>query len=257
MSNTISGNNFSGNTRGISLNTGGNTICGNTISGNTYGISILSYSNTISGNTVSSNTYGIYIESSGSNTISGNLVSANTYGFYLESSNSNIIHHNNIVDNTNQVYNYESTNTWNNGDGKGNYWSDYSGLDDGSGGRVANDGIGDTEIPHPYTDQGDGYYQLDNYPLTNAWSPDPVDAIGQLKAYIEELEIPHGTKNSLIKQLEAAENALANEQDNTAVNILNAFIHHVEALRGNKLTEEQADYMISSAEAIIDLINGV
>ena len=91
----------------------------------------------------------------------------------------------------------------------------------------------------------------------NVWSPDPVDAIGQLKAYIEELDIQQGTKNSLIKQLEAAENALANDQDNTAVNILNAFIHHVEALRkAGKLTQEQAEYIISSAQAIIDMIEG-
>jgi hypothetical protein len=51
--------------------------------------------------------------------------------------------------------------------GEGNYWSDYYGVDDGSNGRTAGDGVGDTEIPHPFIDQGNGYYQLDNYPLVN------------------------------------------------------------------------------------------
>jgi hypothetical protein len=40
-------------------------------------------------------------------------------------------------------------------------------VDDGSGARTAGDGVGDTEIPHPFVDQGDSYYQLDNYPLIN------------------------------------------------------------------------------------------
>jgi hypothetical protein len=38
-------------------------------------------------------------------------------------------------------------------------------VDDGNGGRIAGDGVGDTEIPHPFIDQGNGYNQLDNYPL--------------------------------------------------------------------------------------------
>jgi hypothetical protein len=49
--------------------------------------------------------------------------------------------------------------------GEGNYWGDYTGVDDGSNGRIAGDGVGDTEIPHPVIDQGNGYFQLDNYPL--------------------------------------------------------------------------------------------
>ena len=70
--------------------------------------------------------------------------------------------------NINQVFLDTSNcydNFWNDSNGEGNFWSDYTGLDDGSGGRTAGDGIGDTEIPHPYIDQGEGYFQLDNYPL--------------------------------------------------------------------------------------------
>jgi len=47
---------------------------------------------------------------------------------------------------------------------EGNYWSDYSGADDGSGSgkhATSGDNIGDTEIPHPGTN-------YDNYPLMQA-----------------------------------------------------------------------------------------
>jgi hypothetical protein len=48
---------------------------------------------------------------------------------------------------------------------------------------------------------------------------------------------------------------LGNEQYHTAVNILNAFINHVEAaIKSKKLTQEQGEYIISSAQAIIALI---
>ena len=49
---------------------------------------------------------------------------------------------------------------------EGNYWSDYNGVDDGSGsGKHANawDGIGDTQIPHPAT-------SYDFYPLVYAYT---------------------------------------------------------------------------------------
>ena len=50
---------------------------------------------------------------------------------------------------------------------EGNYWSDYTGVDDGSGidkHSIAGDGIGDTLIPHPGSD-------YDFYPFTrrNGW----------------------------------------------------------------------------------------
>jgi hypothetical protein len=89
----------------------------------------------------------------------------------------------------------------------------------------------------------------------NPWVPDPVDAIDNLKQYIDGLELQNGLKNSLMSQLDAAANALSNEQYHTAVNILNAFINHVEAIENaGKLTEEEATYIISHAQNIIDLI---
>lgn len=254
--NTISGNTVSGNyNEGIILGySSSNTISGNTISSNSDGIYLYanSNSNTINGNTVSGNGYGIYLSQSNSNTISGNIVSGNGYGIYLFQSSSNIIFHNNIITNTFQLDSIQSTNTWDNGDGEGNHWSDYTGLDDGSIDprtglpRVAGDGIGDTNIPH----QG-----VEWYPLMSPWTPSPVDVIEELKQYIQGLDVPQGVKKSLIKQLNAATNALSDGHEETAINILSAFINHVESLRDEgKLTQDQADYIISSAQAIIDMI---
>ena len=100
---------------------------------------------------------------------------------------------NNIVNNLNQVFIESATcfdNFWDDGIGVGNYWSDYYGEDNGSGGRTAGDGIGDTEIPHPYTDQGNGYYQLDNYPLMKPY----------LDLFSPQIELIFPENNSVIKR---------------------------------------------------------
>jgi len=57
-----------------------------------------------------------------------------------------------------------SDNVWNDG-ARGNYWDDYMGLDDGSNGRVAGDGVGDTDIPH---------HAVDNFPIVRPLAPIPV-----------------------------------------------------------------------------------
>ena len=246
---TITGNTaYGGGYAGILLiDTDGGTIAGNTASSPRYeGIYLWRSSyNTVEDNTAMGGRYGIRLDASSGNTIECNTVTGGIYDIFISASNDNIIFHNNFIDSEYGVAD-ASTNTWDNDAGEGNYWIGYTGSDDGSGGRVAGDGIGDTDLPH----QG-----VDWYPLMSPWSPDPVDAIGKLKAYVEALDIPNGIENSLISQLNAAENALSNGQEKAAVNILNAFIHHVEALRdAGKLTQEQAEYMISSAQKIIEMI---
>jgi parallel beta-helix repeat protein len=244
-SSTISGNTISTAYHGMNLyNCQSTTISGNTLSsvvseGYGRGMYIYGNDNSITGNTVSGYfLYGLMLYNFNNGVISGNTISGNNYGLYIYYSNGNTIFHNNIIDNTNQLL-HSGTNTWDNGEGEGNYWSDYLGED------LDNDGVGDTLLPH----QG-----VDNYPLMSPWSPSPSKAIEKLIIYIQGLGLPHGIENSLISQLNAAMNALSNNQNHTAVNILNAFINHVEALRGNKLTDEQADYLVASAMHIILLI---
>jgi parallel beta-helix repeat protein len=57
-----------------------------------------------------------------------------------------------------------SDNVWDDG-ARGNYWDDYLGLDNGSDGRVAGDGVGDTDIPH---------HGVDSFPIVRPLVPIPV-----------------------------------------------------------------------------------
>jgi parallel beta-helix repeat protein len=195
--NTIVGNNASLNSYdGVSLSwSSNNNITGNIAKNNHRSGIYLYYSDVtiVVDNDVSSNSRkGIYVFSSSYNNITENFVSDNEigislfskyskfnnityntflnnyYGIYLRYSSNSTIHHNDIINNMVQAYQYDTfDNFWDDGKGEGNYWDDYLGVDDGSNGRTAGDGVGDTEIPHPFFDEGNGYYQLDNYPLMN------------------------------------------------------------------------------------------
>jgi parallel beta-helix repeat protein len=131
--NSISRNNITAGDCGLKLQySSNNTISGNSISNNGYGIYLFdSFNNIISGNNISGNGYdmngcGIDFVYSSNNTISRNNITHNGYGIYLyESSNNNSIYHNNFINNLLQVYSSESINIWDDGAGKGNYWSDF------------------------------------------------------------------------------------------------------------------------------------
>ena len=118
----------------------------------------------ITGNTVNNNCdCGIYLFDSCCNTIVDNTASATTCGIRLDVSIGNMVFHNNLVDNIINAYDDDpASNDWYHPVLlEGNYWSDYTGLDDGSGtGKHAMvwDGIGDTSIPHPDLD-------YDEYPF--------------------------------------------------------------------------------------------
>ena len=135
-----------------------------------YGIRFhYSNNNTLANNKVSKNIYGIDMYHSNNNTIKNNNVSLNMHdGIQLGGSN-NLIFHNNFADNSPNAWDGNpADNDWYHPNLlEGNYWSDYAGVDDGSGtGKhaIAGDGIGDTHIPHP----GANY---DNYPFMqeNGW----------------------------------------------------------------------------------------
>jgi parallel beta-helix repeat protein len=125
----------------------------------------------IENNIISNNIEGICLGYSGGGT-SNNLIIKNEIsynsntGFLMAITTNNEIYHNNIISNGVQVKG-NSGNKWENDNHEGNYWSDYLGSDNGYGGRPSGDGIGDNGLPHPYSDQGDGYYQLDYYPFVN------------------------------------------------------------------------------------------
>jgi len=117
----------------------------------------------VENNIVGNNSYGLCLYYSDNNLISGNIVENNDYGLYLYyDSYNNLIYHNNFISNAIQAYD-NGFNRWDNGyPSGGNYWSDYTGVDDYSGENQdipGSDGIGDT----PYIIPGDN--NRDRYPL--------------------------------------------------------------------------------------------
>lgn len=142
-----------------------NAISGNRITGNEYGITIAwSGGNTIRNNVITHNHYGVNFDEASNNTLISNTISNNNLGIDLAYSNNNTIYHNNFVENAGQLKSSGTSNIWDNGT-EGNYWSDYDGLDDGSDGRVAGDGVGDTDLPH---------LGVDYYPIIFPWGPIPI-----------------------------------------------------------------------------------
>ena len=165
--NTVSGNIVTANHEfGIRLewSSYNNTISGNNITNNWDGVHLyVSSNNTISGNTVSANhDDGIYLGGSHCNNVTENNITSHGVGIYLAGSSGNLIYHNNFVNNLDQVASYESANSWNDSySSGGNYWSDYTDVDEKSGpnqDQQGSDGIWD----HPYVIDENN---IDHYPI--------------------------------------------------------------------------------------------
>jgi parallel beta-helix repeat protein len=148
----------------LGVDSNNNLVIGNNVSDNLDGIILRrSNINTIDNNTISRNLdSGIsIIEVSSYNTVINNTISNNSWGMKVNSTTvNNAIYHNEFIDNQNQARDLGS-NFWDDGyPSGGNYWSDYTGLDQFSGPNQdipGSDGIGDT--PYPFD------FSQDNYPL--------------------------------------------------------------------------------------------
>ena len=115
-------------------------------------ISSSSYNVVEKNNIISNSVYGLKIQSfSNHNALSYNLFENNIYGLHAQQSSGNVIYLNDFIGNV-----VHATDTgmddWDN-DGIGNYWDDYTGVDNNF------DGIGDS----PYTIPGS--VNVDHYPL--------------------------------------------------------------------------------------------
>jgi peptidylprolyl isomerase len=146
-----------------------NTISNNTMTDSGEGILLQNNCtrNFIEGNIISNDTWdGIVLtEDSDENVISKNSLKNNRYGMVLMfSSDGNKIFHNNFLNNSEQVYIFNSTNTWDDEyPSGGNYWSNYVGVDLHKGpfqNIAGSDGLGDT----PY---GIDVNNIDHYPFMN------------------------------------------------------------------------------------------
>jgi hypothetical protein len=81
-----------------------------------------------------------------------------------------------------------------------------------------------------------------------------ADASEDIIDDIIDMELPEGTENSLVSKLENAIEKLKDGDNKTAAKKLESFINQVEAQRGKKLTDEEADALIEAAQEIIDSI---
>jgi parallel beta-helix repeat protein len=149
-----------------------NTLVGNIATGLWPWAGIYLYTscdyNTLSGNNVTENSYGIIILYSSDNVLSDNNVANNGNGITFNGplGSDNKIFHNNFLNNLEETSMYKSNDTWDDGyPSGGNYWSDYSGVDQKSGpyqNVTGSDGIGDT----PYVIDANN---TDRYPLMKPW----------------------------------------------------------------------------------------
>lgn len=150
---------------GVSLSQSSNITIQNVVVRNTgHGLSIFnsSRSRILNNVLVANRMSGVMFRYGSSyNKIIGNFIADNPLGIHIESSSADHnIFYRNSLNNTNQVFVASASNSWDN-EAEGNYWADYYGEDDGSTGRIANDGVGDTGIPH---------LGLDFYPLMEPWN---------------------------------------------------------------------------------------
>jgi len=162
----VSNNSATQSNYGITIRSSNNCLAENntcTENGEGFRLDNSAHSNILRNNIIYNNNHGIDIPDSNSNIICENTIFDNSLtAIILEApSLNNRLYYNNIINNTNQLSD-NGINFWNNSQHEGNYWSDYTGLDNGANGRFSGDGIGDTNIPH----LGKDYYPFTNM---NGW----------------------------------------------------------------------------------------
>jgi parallel beta-helix repeat protein len=167
-SNAVSGNNITDGGIGIEVNGDSNTIFNNIITDGSIGIELETGSgNIVYGNIITENWFmGIHLSTTFDNVIYENYIANNVYehdgfgvslsgrGYHAEN---NTFYRNTFMNNS-YHFRIEApyyVNYWDNGE-EGNYWDDYTGVDNDS------DGIGDTSYILNENNQ-------DNYPLVEPY----------------------------------------------------------------------------------------
>jgi hypothetical protein len=85
--------------------------------------------------------------------------------------------------------------------------------------------------------------------------PTIPQVVQNLVERVESMNLQQGIENSLDAKLQNVQDAIEAfnaDNRNDAINKLNAFINAVEAQRGNQILNEQADYLITEAQKLID-----
>lgn len=177
---TITGVETAGSYYGVYLfHGGGHTVDGSVVHDNVYGLHLQeSNGNRLLDNELSLQThhspggYGLYLYGSNDNWFEGNTVRENlNWGLWFSNSTGNTIVRNNIIGNDPQVSDDSGGNVYFDATMReGNYWSDYTGVDDNS------DGIGDL----PYAIGGPGR-SADPYPFVaqDGWQGRTTETLAQ------------------------------------------------------------------------------
>jgi parallel beta-helix repeat protein len=141
--------------------------------GGDFAIRIAWDSNLVLGNRLTGNQAGIYLEGARNNNITRNLIENNAevafrvHSYPYKNATNNFVWENNIVNNSVvAISSYIASLTFWDADSRGNYWSNYNGLD------VNSDGVG--EIPYVI----DGV-NIDHYPLMA-----PVNTTTDITAFL-------------------------------------------------------------------------
>jgi len=165
-----------------------NNITNNLISNNKHGL-FLNYSslaNIITNNEIKNNRLNgvLFDEASRGNLIAGNHIEGNEIGIKITNgSDGNMIHHNSFINNKEYNAFDSSSNTWDDNVGEGNYWDDYTGIDENG------DGIGDTPYYIPGGDNEDRY-PLMNPPIAQRYS---IEKMVESLADDQKMEQHHKT----------------------------------------------------------------
>jgi hypothetical protein len=128
---------------------------------------------------------------------------------------------------------------------------DYSGGSVSGAGDINDDGIDDLIIGAGNADPNGRDRAGASYVV---FGSGPAAAIEDLIADVEAAGLPQGLENSLTRKLSNAQGSLARGQTEAAIGQIQAFINEVEAQRGKKIDEADADAWIADAEAIIDAL---
>ena len=109
-----------------------------------------------------------------------------------------------------------------------------------------------TDLAGNFINGGDFAAVLDTTVLA-----DPAVRAQGLIETVLDLSLSHGTENSLVAKLDGALEKLDDgnpNNDHAALGKLDAFINQVEAQRGKKISEDDADTLIAEASLIIQLL---
>lgn len=186
------------------------------------------------GNEMTNASLALSLANSPGSEVSSNEISRCDTGIDLNTDGASI-YHNTFIENDFQVSTSSMSfmNKWDDGNGRGNYWSDYEGEDTNA------DAVGDTEIPHQ---------NVDFFPLTKE-DFEPfirfLDAISEAREKLATADVNRGILNSMTKKLDIAQDSLVDkESPSSAEGALDAFSNSVSAQSGKHLSAALADDLL-------------